>query len=187
MSLKRKSYNERWSHELVEKFIDSRIILNEVFVQKKCNVRKCWELVGAQCGSNEHWFSLKKRWENLLHKYKRLKNTPAGSGSEGADNARMWPFYNRMHSFCTQNINIKPALVINSEETIPESIDAKPLKTASSNSQTPRHSTLPLHQSNQAIVQSSLRTDRALRKASRVLTKFLEIHFNIEVDTSESD
>ncbi|XP_037951564.1 uncharacterized protein LOC119682250 [Teleopsis dalmanni] len=177
MSLKRK-YNERWSKEMVDAFIAVRIQLDDMFTQKRIKPRKCWELVGEQCGANDHWSGLKQRWNNLIKKYKRLKNSPTENGNDGADNPISWPFYDQLHEYYSQRHNINPLLIINSEERSPDPIAPDLASTSGITWQTrSKHSRTSSNRgtSHQAFLDSAMRTEKELRRAARALTLYISL------------
>ncbi|XP_037935737.1 uncharacterized protein LOC119669790 [Teleopsis dalmanni] len=197
MSRKR-VYNRKWDNAMVEAFIQARIGLEDVFVQKRTNIREYWELVGERCGCNDDWTTLKKRWFNLLGKYKRLRNPPTGRGGEGADNAINWPFYGQLHEYCSQRQNFNPPVVINSKGSPRiETESASPLASsqhtasshttsqASSSRRNSRSSSRGLTMRN--FIASSIKTDKAIRKAARAITYYISAATQIEFQSSDSE
>ncbi|XP_037940030.1 uncharacterized protein LOC119672930 [Teleopsis dalmanni] len=177
---------EKLSDETLDKFIDARISLHEMFIEYRFRPRKCWELVGEQSGIHEPWITLRNRWYMLIDRYRRFKKLPT-------DGRRYWPLYEKIHGYYSQrnNINLNLNLpVIKSKQNNPVSLKTPtvdvPIETASTNSE---HLSFSANReaTTEALNNSELITEKEVRRATRVLTKILNSSFSFNVSLSDSE
>jgi len=87
----------KWTDEFTKTLIRTRAEKKEFFTGKRNAARSAWEVVLKAMGIEGLVTvkQVKKKWDNLLHRYKELKNARIGSSSEDITN-NVWPFFQLM-------------------------------------------------------------------------------------------
>ncbi|KAJ8251416.1 hypothetical protein GJAV_G00221110 [Gymnothorax javanicus] len=107
----------KWTEEETIKLIQTRSKNDHLFTGKKYAAKKAWEEVLKQMDVKvgASTTQVKKKWDNLKHKYKELRRAATWTGGdEGAVTAATWPFYNAMHDAVSRGGSIDSAFLIDS-------------------------------------------------------------------------
>lgn len=102
------------TEELVFELIRSRSTTNQhFFVGKNFNNAEGWRLIARDLKSSFDAPQVKKKWENLIQQYKKLKSPDTGVSSEdGCDLPTTWPFFDAIDNIFANKHVIKPPVLI---------------------------------------------------------------------------
>ena len=99
------------------KLITLRMKHDSLFVGKRFSAQEGWTAVikDMEMISKIEIKTVKKKWENLLKKYRELKTPKTGSGTENGEyTSSSWPYYDLMDSALRNHHNINPPVLVSS-------------------------------------------------------------------------
>ncbi|XP_077550718.1 uncharacterized protein LOC144163943 [Haemaphysalis longicornis] len=104
------------SEEQTKAFIIKRHELDYLFTGKRNAAKQGWLRIIGELGlKGISVEQCRKKWLNLLRKYKDLKNPPTGSGNEEGE--LQWPFFDLLDSIMSGRAIINPPRLVASAST----------------------------------------------------------------------
>ncbi|XP_049927751.1 uncharacterized protein LOC126407109 [Epinephelus moara] len=110
------SYSTGTNNE-VFRLIELRVANDTLFTGKRNISKKAWKEITRlpDMGDRVTPIQVSKKWDNLKIQYKKLRNPPTGTGTDGREEtAATWPFYAQMHETIGAWPSIEPPVLMDS-------------------------------------------------------------------------
>ncbi|XP_046408715.1 uncharacterized protein LOC124173230 [Ischnura elegans] len=149
-----------WTEERTLLFIAARQSNAALFTGRKGSAATAYGKVAKDIGYPGGHLSLKKKWENLVDRYKKCKYPRSGVSTEGGDKGPLtWRYYDAMDNILSAQHNITPPVIVDSGEDTPSRGRSQPV---------------PQLTSTRPIEETPSRQKRGREESSEVLTYLRE-------------
>ncbi|KAJ8895695.1 hypothetical protein PR048_001031 [Dryococelus australis] len=92
--------------------IQVRTEKQSLFTGKKGSAQTGWKRVTEQIGIGATPKQCKRKWENMVQRYKDIVTPPAGISTEDKPPATDWVHFNAMHEFMGMRYTVNPSFIV---------------------------------------------------------------------------